>query len=188
MNEQDNDTGEMLHPPSSGEGLRWRAWPCPECSGGFSPIGVLIRRAEASAAILRGSPEQIAERQVALLQEWVGSCEHTTESLLSLPEIAEGSEHVVYLREADACVFKVTKPGTFGESYFLKNNLVHQRNCSPLDYLIRLRLWRKVFGSTPIDLGVTECGRILSVQKFIEGELPTQDAVDDFWCRPASLM
>ena len=137
MNEQDNDTREMLHPSPSGEGLRWRAWPCPECSGGFSPIGVLIRRAEAGAAILRGSPEQIAERQVALLQEWVGCCEHTTESVLSLPKIAEGSEHVVYLREADACVFKVTKRGTFGESYFLKNNLVHRAI---------VRLWIISFG------------------------------------------
>lgn len=54
------------------------------------------------------------------------------------------------------------------------------RNCSPLDYLIRLRLWRKVFGSAPVDLGMTRCGRILSVQKYITGELPTQDAVDDF--------
>ena len=179
MNEQDDDR-EILGSPAGGAGLRWRAWPCQECSRELSAFSLLGRRPAADFEIHGESPERIAETQVGLLREWVESCAHRSESHLSLPQIAEGSEHIVFFREADAHVVKVTRPRTFGESYYLQEGLVHQRNCSPLDYLIRLRIWREVFDSAPLELGITTGGQIVSVQKYITGELPTQDAVDEF--------
>jgi len=69
----------------------------------------------------------------------------------------------------------------FGESYFLDAaGKVNQKNCSPLDYLIRLRRWKKLFLSAPRDLGITNCGQIISSQKFITGKKPAQAAVDSF--------
>ena len=49
-----------------------------------------------------------------------------------------------------------------------------------MEYLIRLRLWEKVFGNAPHALGLTDEGQIVSCQKFITGLPPTQDQVDDF--------
>jgi len=51
--------------------------------------------------------------------------------------------------------------------------------------LIRLRLWKKLFASAPRDLGITEKGQIVSVQKFITAKnpdkpIPAQAAVDSF--------
>ena len=77
-------------------------------------------------------------------------------------------------------VFKATRPGTFGESYYLVNGIVHQRNCTPLDYLLRLRLWKNLFESAPKDLGITDKGQIVSVHQFISGTPPTQEEVDEF--------
>jgi len=99
---------------------------------------------------------------------------------LLLPKIAEGAEHAVFLSAEDARVFKVTLPNTFGESYYLVNGKINQRNCSPLDYLERLRSWEEVFSSSPKPLGITPTGQIVSVQKFIDGSTPTQQAVDSF--------
>ena len=57
---------------------------------------------------------------------------------------------------------------------------MNQRNCSPLDYLVRLRLWKQVFGSAPESLGVTTEGQIVSFHDFITGVPPTQDEVNEF--------
>ncbi len=68
----------------------------------------------------------------------------------------------------------------YGESYFLDaNGRINQRNCSPLDYLNRLRLWGKLFDTRPIDLGITEAGQIISQYLFVKGVEPTQELVDE---------
>jgi hypothetical protein len=77
-------------------------------------------------------------------------------------------------------VVKVTRPGIYGESYYLVNNIVNQKNCSPLEYLLRLRLWKKLFESAPVPIGITPAGQIVSRHKFITGDLPNQIDVDSF--------
>jgi hypothetical protein len=95
--------------------------------------------------------------------------------------LAEGSEHLVFLNAESATVFKATRPGIFGESYYLDaSGKINQKNCSPLEYLIRLRLWKKLFQSAPRDLGMTNKGQIVSSHEFIAGQKPTQQAVDSF--------
>jgi hypothetical protein len=110
----------------------------------------------------------------------VKRCDHDSEKIQILPKLDEGSEHLVYLREEDAEIFKVTRPGIYGELYYLVNNVVNQRNCSPLEYLVRLRLWKKIFGSAPEALGVTDQGSIVALQKYIQGTVPSQEDVDAF--------
>jgi hypothetical protein len=95
--------------------------------------------------------------------------------------LAEGSEHLVFLDAENATVFKATRPSLFGESYYLDAaGKINQKNCSPLDYLIRLRLWKKLFQSAPRDLGITDQGQIISSHKFITGKKPAQETVDSF--------
>jgi hypothetical protein len=78
-------------------------------------------------------------------------------------------------------VWKATKPGLFGENYFLSEGKVTQKNCSPLDYLLRLRFWWETFAqSAPIAFGITRKGQIVSQQKFIKGTPPSQTEVDAF--------
>jgi hypothetical protein len=115
-----------------------------------------------------------------LLADWVATCSHATETCKSLPKISEGSEHLVYLDAANAQVFKATKKGLFGESYYMEGGRVNQQNCSPLDYLIRLHLWKHVFGSAPESLGITSDGQIISFHEFITGTCPDQDEVNLF--------
>jgi hypothetical protein len=99
---------------------------------------------------------------------------------VALPQIAEGSEHRVFLDVANARVFKATRPGLFGESYYIQDNEVFQRNCRPLEYLSRLLLWKSVFGSAPEAHGITALGQIVTSHEFITGNLPSQDEVDRF--------
>jgi hypothetical protein len=100
--------------------------------------------------------------------------------VLELPQIAEGSEHRVFLDAERALVYKATRPGQFGESYYLDEGKVFQKNCMPIEYLARLRLWRFVFGSAPASLGMTSIGQFVTSHEFITGELPTQNEVDTF--------
>jgi hypothetical protein len=74
----------------------------------------------------------------------------------------------------------VTWPGVFGDIYYLVNNLVNQRKCSPLEYLSRLRFWKKLFGSAPSALGITDQGSVVSRQNYIQGNVPSQEDVDAF--------
>ena len=99
---------------------------------------------------------------------------------MSLPRVSEGSEHRVYFDEEKGLVFKATKPGLFGESYFIADGKITQKNCSPFDYIVRLRLWKHVFDSAPVHLGITPDGQIVSSHEFISGEPPTQPEVDAF--------
>ena len=100
--------------------------------------------------------------------------------LAAFPKLAEGSEHIVYFDENRASVLKLTRPGIFGDSYYLVNELMHQRNNSPQEYLMRFRLWKTIFEFAPRPLGVTKLGQIVSVQQFISGGVPSQEAVDGF--------
>jgi hypothetical protein len=99
---------------------------------------------------------------------------------LDFPKRGEGSEHIVFVDEAHAMVWKVTRPGVYGDSYYIENDRIHQKNDSPLDYLIRLRLWRRLFLSAPIATGITEFGQIVSMHEFISGTIPMQEEVDRF--------
>jgi hypothetical protein len=71
-------------------------------------------------------------------------------------------------------------PGIFGDTYRLENGTTYQERSDPLLYLVRLRIWEKLFRPGPECLGITETGQIVSRQKFIEGTCPTQEEVDNF--------
>lgn len=115
-----------------------------------------------------------------MLQEWAASCSHLPETQTELPRLAEGSEHTVYL-ESPGSVIKLTRPGTYGESYYLtESGMVFQQSCWPLEYLIRMRLWEEVFRNAPETIGITAEGQIVSRQPFIPGEPPTQAEVDEY--------
>jgi len=87
---------------------------------------------------------------------------------------------LVYLQDTTATVIKVTREDIFGDQYFLKDGLIHQQKSTPLQYLIRLRLWKKLFGAAPVCLGITPLGQFISTQPFISGEMPSQQEVDAY--------
>jgi hypothetical protein len=118
---------------------------------------------------------------VSWLKTWSSDCAHLGNSEISLPKLSHGSEHLVLIDETKALVYKVTWPGVYGDAYYLDDeSRVNQRNCSPLEYLVRLRLWKKLFGSAPQDLGITDDGQIVSTHQFITGDVPDQQSVDQF--------
>ncbi len=158
----------------------WRPWPCAGCCGGITPLGFLVGCLGAGTTIQDGIPEEVAASQKAALLDWVAKCPHTQEHTVALPKLDEGSEHIVYVDAPVGRVMKVTRPMTFGESYYLENSVVCQRNCSPMDYLQRLQHWDFLFTSAPVPLGVTSHGQIVSEQAYITGNKPRQDAVDEF--------
>lgn len=172
----------MENSPPGQERLCWRSWPCPECSKGITPIGHLISCFGASKALSTGSFEQIAAEQIEQLRTWLDKCPHTISFTFTLPRLDEGSEHLVCMEGLHASVLKQTRPGTYGDFYYIDKatGLVFQENCWPLEYLIRMRLWDKVLGGAPQILGMTPEGRFVSRQKFISGAPPTQTQVDDF--------
>jgi hypothetical protein len=110
----------------------------------------------------------------------VNGCPHNRETKYDFPLIAEGSEHRVYLDAVNARVVKATRPGVFGESYYIREDKVYQSNCRPLEYLARLLFWKQLFGSAPLSIGVTRLGQIVSSHEFITGDLPSQIEVDYF--------
>jgi len=114
------------------------------------------------------------------LTEWAFHCDHTETIEESLPFLAEGSEHLVYFDGADGEVLKVTKVGLFGAYYELIDGRVNEFKSTPAEYLIRLGLLETLFGFSQEPLGVTEQGQIISRQKFIVGDPPSQQAVDSF--------
>jgi hypothetical protein len=183
VNEQSGASAGIWNPSAEGgEGFRWRAWPCAACSGGCSPVRYLRRSIAAGAALPEDfdHPEQVAESQAKCLVDWTETCPHSSWTSESFPKLAEGSEHIVFFDGDGARVWKLTRPGVFGDSYYLVNNLVHRRNNSPQEYLTRLRLWKTVFQSSPKALGMTRHGQIVTVHQFISGEPPSQEAADAF--------
>jgi hypothetical protein len=107
-------------------------------------------------------------------------CPGTEWREVSFPRIAEGSEHIVFLEANLGRVWKLTRPKIFGESYYLVEGIVHQKNSSPLEYLVRLKLWTRLFGTGPGAVGVTKNGQIVSVDSFVPGTPPSQERVDAF--------
>jgi hypothetical protein len=173
----------VLHSAESVEGLCWRPWPCSACRGVHTALGLFIGGSTASPIIQASStPEEVAAQQIGQLQIWVSKCTHTPDAVVTLPKLDEGSEHRVFLDEADyrAKVIKLTRSGIYGEFYYLVDGLVNQKNCSPYEYLLRLRLWKKLFGAAPEDIGITANGEIVSRQDYITGTPPTQSEVDEF--------
>ena len=163
------------------ERLCWRAWPCAACSGGVTPLGHILECLGSSSAIQTNSFEPIVREQIAWLNEWLDKCPHAATTSLNVPRLDEGSEHLVCWDVSPASVLKQTRLGIYGEFYYLdERGMVCQENSWPVEYLIRLRLWEKVFGSAPQPLGLTANAQIISRQKFITGVPPTQEQVDDF--------
>ena len=166
------------------ETIRWRPWPCDACAGAATAFDYLVGRQEASGAVPGGSPdevvEQITARERPWLIAWVESCPHTQVRAEEVDRLDEGSEHIVYLVPERKAVLKLTKPGIYGDKYFLKDGLVHQICCTPGEYLLRLDMVKETFGFAAHPVGVTPHGQIASVQEFVEGEPPTQDEVDEF--------
>jgi hypothetical protein len=77
-------------------------------------------------------------------------------------------------------VWKLTRPTIFGESYYLVEGIVHQKNSSPWEYLVRLKLWTRLFGTGPVAVGMTKEAQMVSVDSFVPGTPPTQQRVDAF--------
>lgn len=114
------------------------------------------------------------------LLKWIAACPHVAESRQVLPRLDEGSEHIVYLDQTCGDVIKVTRPGTYGDLYYLENGRVAQSSTSPWEYLVRVRLVSKHFGLKWSAIGMTEVGQIVTRQRFIAGSPPTQAQVDEF--------
>ena len=167
--------------------VRWRPWPCESCRGGAALIDYILRRHETGGEIPGGSEDEVIEemiaRERAWVAEWVESCEHTAERSDTLARLDEGSEHIVYLAPGGKEVVKLTRPGVYGDSYYLVEGRVHQRCCTPGDYLVRLAMLDDTFGFAPRAVGMTKAGQIVSWQRFVEGEPPTQDEVDEYLLR-----
>ncbi len=101
---------------------------------------------------------------------WIGSCVHSAAFSETLPLLNEGSEHLVYLRESSGDVVKVTKPGIYGDLYYLDEGRMAQSSTTPAEYIVRLRLVSKLFGLAWVPIGMTDSGQIVSRQRFISGD------------------
>jgi len=100
---------------------------------------------------------------------------------MRLPKLAEGSEHLVLFDDATSEVVKITLPGTYGDYYEIIENRISQFDSTPVEYLLRMRWWEKLFSTAPAPMGMTDSGQIVSRQKFIQGDpLPPQELVDQF--------
>lgn len=172
--------GDSGHPSE----IRWRPWPCSSCSKGASPLDFLRRRQATSRKFPKGSWNKVVEtlqnRESQWLVDWVESCPHTTELVISQPELAKGSEHVVFFDEESQSVMKVTLLKCFGDFNYLEGRRVYQAASTPLLYLNRMLMWKNTFGNAPFPLGITKEGRIVTRQPFIKGEPPTQEEADNF--------
>ena len=183
MRHADHETGDRSEAASSSL-IRWRPWPCKSCCGGSTALGYLIGSIGSSAEISNVQRnEQIDRRKVIeaeVLREWVHSCPHTEWFDLTLPDLAEGSEHLVFFDERAREVAKITRVGIYGDYYEIVENRVTQFDSTPTEYLLRMRWWEKLFSTAPAPKGLTEKNQIVSRQTYIHGDLPTQEAVDDF--------
>lgn len=83
---------------------------------------------------------------------------------MSLPAIAEGSEHRVLFDGETSEVVKITLPRTYGDYYEIIQEMMYQFDGTPEEYLLRMRWWDKLFSTAPHPLGNTRTGQILSRQ------------------------
>jgi hypothetical protein len=159
----------------------WHPGPCAERAGDLTLYDFLRERDEAAGEISGDSWNEVIDALVARergwLREWIGRCPHTAEIHRVLKNYEEGSEHLVYLPSDSADVIKVTRPGLYGDSYYLGVDRVHQRACTPLDYLIRMALLAEYFNFSAEYLGVTPDLQIVTSQPFVEGDPPTDAEV-----------
>lgn len=179
------DQGGNRDQPGDETLVRWRPWPCESCSGGSTALGFLVRSLVSDAKI----PSLERNEEIDWLKKWesdrllgwVKSCPHTQWNDLSLPKLAEGSEHLVLFDQMTSEVLKVTRPGTYGDYYEMIGGRISQFDASPTEYLLRMRWWEKLFSTAPAPIGMTESGQIISRQKFILGDPdPPQEKVDQF--------
>jgi hypothetical protein len=99
---------------------------------------------------------------------------------ITLPDLAEGSEHLVYFDERCGEVVKVTRPGTYGDYYEIVDGRMTQFDSTPAEYLLRMGWWEKLFSTAPAPIGLTDADQIVSRQTYISGRLPLQATVDEF--------
>jgi hypothetical protein len=183
MNHAEDQTGDLSE-QADYPLVRWRPWPCESCRGGSTALGFLVGSL--------GSITEISHRdrncqidwqkkwEADRLLEWIQRCPHTQWAEMRLREIGKGSEHLVLYDETTSEVVKITLQGTYGDYYEIIEGRVSQFGSTPAEYLLRMRWWEKLFSTAPAPVGMTESGQIVSRQKFIQGEPPTQEAVDDF--------
>lgn len=166
------------------ESIRWRPWPCAECARGAAAVDYFVGRHQASGALPHSTPDEFVAamiaRERAWLVDWVECCPHTVEKEEVLSKLDEGSEHIVYLGADGEHVLKLTKAGVYGDYYFLQEGRVHQRCCTPGDYLLRLEMVEMTFGFAAQPIGVTPFGQIVTLQRFVSGDIPSQSEVDAF--------
>jgi hypothetical protein len=190
MDDAEDATADDLK-AGDGSGFRWRPWPCESCSGGATPLDHLVRSFGSSPEVpnLGRNAEELGRnevidwfkhREAERLLDWVRGCEHTSWLEMHLPELARGSEHLVLFESETSEVVKVTLPGTYGDYYEIIDGRIYQFDSTPAEYLLRMHWWEKLFSTAPNPIGLTEDGRILSRQKFIVGDPPTQELVDTF--------
>ena len=145
--------------------IRWRAWPCESCSGQSTALDYLVRSVGSSTEFPDGGRnEQIdwrKSREAALLGEWVVQCPHTEWSGLALPDLAEGSEHLVYFDEPSAEVVKVTRPGIYGDYYEIVDGRMKK-----LEAESRLEVW---VGDARSDNFVSVAGSIVPIDIRVWG-------------------
>jgi hypothetical protein len=169
---EENDPRSLFRASANIERLRWREWPCPACSRGITPFGYLVGRISAGPKLQSSSVEEQIKLYSDWLKDWVRTCPHSAPKDVTLPKITEGSEHAVFFCEQESSVYKLTLPGIFGDTYRLQNGVVHQDKSDPLLYLVRLRLWDKLFRSAPESLGITEPDRLLAVKSSLLENAP----------------
>lgn len=176
----------MPSEPPQSEVVRFRARPCEDCAERTEFIRYIIGRHEASGPLPGGSPDEIVDQVTARerpwLLDWARTCPHREWMSEPLHRLDEGSEHIVYYapREGEDSVIKVTKPGIYGDIYRIHEGRVFQKCSTPTDYLLRLSLIGETFGFTSKLIGFTEISQIVTLQKFITGEPPTQQETDDY--------
>jgi len=183
MSHGDHETRERSE-SASDPIIRWRPWPCESCRGETTPISHLDRSFGSSGEDPKGGRnEQIDWRkdsEADLLGKWVRGCRHTDWHEVSLPVLATGSEHLVFFDEPGGEVIKVTHAGIYGDYYEIVTGRMTQYDCTPAEYLLRMRWWEKLFSIAPNPIGLTEAGQIVSHQTYIDGDPASQKAVDEF--------
>jgi hypothetical protein len=181
------------------EQVCWRSWPCPRCAAGATPVSFLAASHGAdpqvsncaSAFSVNERIERLARFERDELAAWCGGCGHLDGVRQNdFVRIAEGSEHIVYKEtgedESLTEIVKVTHPGLYGDYYTVTGGRISQFACTPGQYLKRMELL-DMFGLPTTPVGITDSGQIISRQKFIVGELPSQFEVNTFMSEAGML-
>ena len=184
MNHCEDEKGTVSG-PTDHPLVRWRPWPCESCGGSSTPIGFLGRCFDSGPEAPKGDRNQVIDWfkkwEAERLLEWIRNCEHTQWIEMTLPRLDKGSEHLVLLDEQTNEVVKITLPGTYGDYYEIIEGRMNQFDSTPVEYLLRMRWWEKLFSSAPFPIGMTETGQMVSRQRFILGDAePPQEEVDQF--------